>query len=62
MVITSFFPDDNCEKQFEMPQSSNIKLLKIITQISEEHHDSIYSILRTIIQIIKNSENMDKEQ
>ncbi len=58
--ITAFFPDDNCEKQSEMLQPSNIKLLKKINQISEEHHESIHSILFAIIQLIKNVENMEK--
>lgn len=51
-----FFPAADAKQVHEPLPPASIKIIKMINKISEEHHESLYTILRELVRIIQQSE------
>lgn len=49
--VTAFFPGEMADKHVEQLSHSNIRLLKLLNKISEEHYQAVYAIIRALFSI-----------
>ena len=56
-----FFPAKNAENVHEALPPASARLIKLMNKISEEHHESLYAILRELMRMIHKADELEQQ-
>jgi transcriptional regulator with XRE-family HTH domain len=56
-----FFPAENANHPYEALPPASTRLIKLLNKISEEHHESLYAILRELLRIIQKGDAAEQK-
>ncbi len=56
-----FFPMENAEHGDNALPPASARLIRLMNKISEEHHDSLYAILRELLRMIHKADELESQ-